>query len=217
MTLRDGEGDAALLQAWREGDADAGRKLVRLHTPTLHRFFASKAPEAVEDLVQAVFIAAVESRERFRGESSFRTYLLAIARRLLLKRYRKQLRGERALALNGITAAQVSGSPSFVVAAREELRVLLTVLRRIPIDHQIALELYYWEELPIAEIARILEVAPGTVKSRLGRARTLLREQFTEVSASALLRTSVEDATLWAAEIRSLHLGNGSGAREPTG
>ncbi len=211
----DARDDAELLAAWQAGDQIAGRALVRSHTPTLHRFFASKAPDAIEDLVQGVFIVAVESKDRFRGESSFRTYLLAIARRLLLKRYRKRMRGDKAMALERITAAAVSGSPSFVAAAREELRLLLSALRRIPIDHQIAIELYYWEDLAVSEIAGVLEIAPGTVKSRLSRAREQLRAQIDALDGDPSLRRATDDPSRWAAEVRAHCLGTDSGDREP--
>jgi RNA polymerase sigma-70 factor (ECF subfamily) len=75
-------------------------------------------------------------------------------------------------------------SPSGVVARREEERILLQALRRLPLDQQITLELYYWEELPVADIAEVLDVAVGTVKSRLGRAREALRECIAQLEAS---------------------------------
>lgn len=210
--------DVALLQTWRDGDEQAGRALVRRHTPTLHRFFAIKAPEHVGDLVQSVFLAALEGPP-FRGDAAFRTYLLAIARRLLLKHFRKQLRGERALALAQMTASDAGGSPSMVAVARQEVQLLAVALRRIPIDHQIALELFYWEELPVGEIAVVLDVAPGTVKSRLSRAREALREQISRAEADPeVRRRTSDDLERWAAELRALEKKDGTEGedREPS-
>lgn len=207
--------DAALLEAWRSGDEQAGRILVRRHTASLHRFFAIKAPEHVGDLVQSVFLAALEGPP-FRGDAAFRTYLLAIARRLLLKHFRKRLRGERAIALAHVTASDVGGSPSMIAAARQEVRLLTIALRRIPIDHQIALELFYWEDLPVAEIAVVLDVAPGTVKSRLSRARETLRAQIQQAEGDPdVRRRTSDDPGRWAAELRALADGTDSGEREP--
>ena len=217
MSTTDPPTDAALLQAWRDGDEQAGRALVRRHTTTLHRFFAIKAPEHVGDLVQSVFLAALEGPP-FRGDAAFRTYLLAIARRLLLKHFRKRVRGERALALAKMTASDVGGSPSMVAAARQEVRLLAVALRRIPVDHQIALELFYWEELPVAEIAVVLDVAPGTVKSRLSRAREALRDQIARAEADPeVRRRTSDDPGRWAAELRALEnkRGTDEGDREP--
>jgi RNA polymerase sigma factor (sigma-70 family) len=195
--------DFALLEQWRAGDATAGQALVRRHTATLHRFFASKAPEAVEDLVQATFLACVETRDRFREDAAFRTYALAIARKCLFKHYRKRARGQRALALETVCADQMSGSPSLTAAMREELRLLLAGLRQIPIDQQIAIELYYWEELGVAEIAAILEVAPGTIKSRLARAREQLREAILAGPAPLKVRqNTIDELDRWARELK---------------
>jgi RNA polymerase sigma-70 factor (ECF subfamily) len=197
--------DFALLQAWRNGDMGAGQALVRHHTPTLHRFFASKAPNALEDLIQATFLACVEVQAQFRGSSTFRTYLLGIARNLLLKHYRKQLRGQRALALERVCADQVSGSVSLSAAVRQEVRLLLGGLRRIPIDQQIAVELFYWEGLGIAEIAEVLDVAEGTIKSRLARARAQLKHVILSGAESpALQRSTAEELERWAGELRGL-------------
>jgi RNA polymerase sigma-70 factor (ECF subfamily) len=49
-----------------------------------------------------------------------------------------------------------------LLAARREQRLLVAALRSIPVDFQIVVELYYWEELSVAEIAKITEVAPGS-------------------------------------------------------
>jgi len=202
--VTDADDDFALLERWRAGEAASGQALVRRHTATLHRFFASKAPEAVEDLVQATFLACVETRDRFREDASFRTYALAIARKVLLKHYRKHMRGKRALALETVCADQVSGSPSLAAAAREELRLLLGGLRRIPIDQQIAIELYYWEDLGVAEIAAILEVAPGTIKSRLARARDQLRDAILAGPApQPLKQNTIDELDRWARELKS--------------
>lgn len=203
MTDPGPDDDFALLERWRAGDAASGQALVRRHTSTLHRFFASKAPDAVEDLVQATFLACVETRDRFREDAAFRTYALAIARKCLFKHYRKRVRGRRALALETVCADQVSGSPSLAAAAREELRLLLAGLRRIPIDHQIAIELFYWEDLGVAEIAAILEVAPGTIKSRLARAREQLRAAILAGPAPMHVRqTTIDELDRWARELK---------------
>ncbi len=192
------ESDAELLQRWRDGDVSSGQQLVERYTPALHRFFASKAPDAVEDLVQATFLACVESRDRYRQEAAFRTYVLAIARRQLFRLYRKRMRGSRATALDSVCADDVSPSPSLAFATRQETRLLLAALRQIPIDQQITIELYYWEELPIAEIAEILEIAVSTVKSRLGRAREQLREAVLAGNPPADLRmTTLEEIERW--------------------
>ena len=63
-------------------------------------------------------------------------------------------------------------------AAAEVQRLVLEALRGLPLDHQIALELFYWEGMSVGELATVLGVPPGTVKSRLSRARENLREEI---------------------------------------
>ena len=206
--MTDASDDFALLQAWRDGDGSAGAALVRRHTPSLHRFFASKAPDAVEDLVQATFVACVESRDRFRAGSTFRTYVLGIARKILLKHWRKNVRHARAMAVESVSADTMEPSPSLGAALRQEVRVLLGALRSIPIDHQTAIELFYWEGLSVGEVAEVLEVPAGTIKSRLSRARDALRDAILAGQGPpALLRSTAEELDRWAHELRHTAIG----------
>ena len=73
--------DFELLDAWRAGSREAGSELFERHFPGLFWFFRNKAGESAEDLVQQTFLSVVESRDRFRKDASFRTYLFTVARR----------------------------------------------------------------------------------------------------------------------------------------
>ena len=187
--------DLELLEAWRSGDNQAGNALLRRHFRTLFRFFRSKVSTGVEDLVQQTMLACSESAHRFRGESSFKTYLLAIARAQLLMHLRRYNRKSKQLDQLETSVADVLGSPSVALAEKDEQNLVVAALRHIPIDLQITLELHYWEEMKINEIAVVMEVPPGTVKSRLNRARRLVREwieqtpAFSEEAREASLRT----------------------------
>jgi RNA polymerase sigma-70 factor (ECF subfamily) len=189
--------DFELLRAWRAGSRDAGDALITRHMPAVLRFFASKIPQAASDLSQQTFLGAVEARDRIDEQRSFRAYLFGIARNRLLL----HLHGRKGVLVAPDTTMQAvdAASPSAVLAARQEQRVLLGALRRIPLDHQIALELYYWEDLSTVEIAEVLGVAQGTVRSRLARARSLLREQIEASDAAADVRTAtLQDFEAWA-------------------
>ncbi|MBK8238221.1 MAG: RNA polymerase sigma factor [Deltaproteobacteria bacterium] len=169
--------DFELLERWRAGDRGAGDRLFSRHVKPLFRFFRNKVDDALaEDLTQSTLLGCAASRDRLRGESSFRTYLFAIARKQLLMHFRGRLRDRHEVALETMSVVDLGASPSTMLRAGAEQRLLLQALQRLPVDFQIAVELYYWEGLSTAEIAGVLEVADGTVRSRLSRARTQLAE-----------------------------------------
>jgi RNA polymerase sigma-70 factor (ECF subfamily) len=205
--------DAELFDAWAAGDRIAGDRLLRRHFRSLYAFFANKVPDAAQDLVQRTMLACVKSRDRYRGEGSFRAYLLAVARNELYAHFRGK-EGVPAFDASVTSAADVRPSPSVVVVARAEQRALLAALRRIPLELQIALELHYWEDLTTAELAVVLDVPVGTVKSRLRRARErLLAELETTQEADGIGGTDGLDR--WAASIREeLELAGAGSAHE---
>ena len=173
--------DRELLDAWREGDKVAGNQLLRRHFTTVYRFFRSKLGEDARDLTQRTFLAAVESRDRISEPWSFRGYVLGVARRLLLFHLRSSARHDRVIEFRHVSMHDLAPSPTYLIAEDQEQVRVMNAMRRIPIDFQIALELYYWEEMSVAEIAQVLEVPKGTVRSRLTRAREHLRKQLAEL------------------------------------
>jgi len=196
--------DMELLEAWRGGDNAAGSTLLRRHFRTLYRFFRSKVSEGAEDLVQQTMLACAESAHRFRGDSSFKTNLLAIARTQLLMYLRKFARKGKKIDVLEASIADMMGSPSVAVAGKDEQRLVLLALRRIPLDLQIAVELHYWEEMRVNDIAVVIGVPAGTVKSRLNRARRLVREWILQAEEfpAALRETTAGDVESWARSLR---------------
>jgi RNA polymerase sigma-70 factor (ECF subfamily) len=200
--------DADLLAAWREGDKRSGDELVRRHFRSVYRFFRAKVEGDIDDLVQQTFLACVEGQRRFRAEGSFRAFVLGIARYKFLN----YLRGKRgphvdleALERGQLSVFEVTGSPSRVAAQREEQRVLSMALRRLPLDLQIAVELFYWEEMSTADIAEVLEIPRGTVKTRLMRGRQRLAELVEELAGSAAMaEATLSDIARWAMDLRAL-------------
>ncbi len=193
--------DEALLEAWRAGDEHAGRTIVERHLPAVYRFFANKLGSDVDDLVQQTFLALVEGRDRVREAAGFRGFLFGIARNKLLRHFR-----DRGPAPAEQSIAQLAASGASVaegLARKSEQRVLLQALRRIPLDLQIALELAYWEGLSDREVAAILEIPVGTLKSRLRKARGLLDAAMAELAGSPeLLRSTTRGFDGWVADLR---------------
>jgi RNA polymerase sigma-70 factor (ECF subfamily) len=216
--------DVSLLEAWRDGDTKAGNELYKRHFAAVLRFLQTKVDGNLEDLLQRTFLGCLEGLDRIRDVRRFRTYLLAVARNQLLLHYRAQARGRKLpVALASVRDLGGGHTPSGVVGRREEERILLTALRRLPLDHQTALELYYWEELPVAEIAVVLDVAPGTIKSRLARARDSLRDLIVAIEADPDARQrTLTDLDRWAENLRDAleeadRTGRGSRAKDHSG
>ncbi len=176
--------DYELLSAWRGGDRGAGEQLFARHFASVARFFKNKLDRGVDDLVQDTFLACVEAAETFEGRSSFRTWILAIARNKLYMHYRRK-RGRKVDALVESVADLGCRSGSFGswLAEAEEQRLLLAALRRLPLETQTMLELYYWEELGGPELALVLGLEYNTLRSRLVRAREALRGQIERLAA----------------------------------
>ncbi len=198
--------DRTALVAWQAGDRGAGEALLERHFARVFRFFRNKLPAQASDLAQQTFLAALEARERIAPERSFRAYLFGIARNLLygeLRRVRPELadRDDVSIADTGIA------SPSLGYVLREEKRLLLQALRHLPLEHQLVLELYYWEDLPVRDVAEIVGVPEGTVRSRLTRARDALREQLAQPRPEvdpALRDRTIDELDRWARELREV-------------
>lgn len=196
--------DFELLEAWRGGDEAAGRGLFSRYFDSVYRFFRNKVDDAAEDLTQQTFMGLVQGKDRFRGEASFRTYVFMIARKRLYSHLRKAHRdgGPPPLSENSVADLGLA-SPSRAVAQHQEQRLLLLALRQLPVEMQVALELFYWEELTVTEIGEVLETPVGTVKSRLQRARVRLDTVIAELAGSEeLLRSTMDNFALWAKELR---------------
>src|SRR5678815_4871247 len=89
----DGQRDLELIARWKSGDERAATELVERHASALARFAVSSGERSdVDELVQDTFVRAFNSLDGFRGDSSFRTWLFTIQRRLLLDRRRSEKR-----------------------------------------------------------------------------------------------------------------------------
>ncbi len=195
------QSDQELLEIWRSGDREAGQRLLRRHFDSLYRFFHNKLGEGVDDLIQRTFLACVEGRDRVREDASLKAYILGIARNQLLMFLRRKQRRETPI--EDVTIAEVCGSPSRIMAEREEEKLLLQALRQIPVELQMAVELYYWERLSVNQIAEIVEIPAGTVKSRLFRARDAIRQALEAMAIPReLLQTTVGGFERWAQSLR---------------
>lgn len=199
--------DRELLQAWSGGDQASGQTLVKRHLRPLYGFFRNKLDGEIDDVVQRTFLGCLESLPSFRQDASFRTFLFSIARNKLLMELRSRYR--RPEHVDGSTESVFDlgcdGEPSLPssMEGRREQILLLRALRRLPIDDQIALELFYWEGLSSREISEVLERPDATVRTQLRRARLRLESLIEKLSPDAPLVTSTTDGfDLWVGRVR---------------
>ncbi|GAA3549330.1 sigma-70 family RNA polymerase sigma factor [Nonomuraea rosea] len=130
--------------------------------------------ERADDVTQEIWLAVVRGLPRLREPGRFAPWLFTIARRSVTDR----LRGEYASRREDLTADDpVAEDP---IEAMVDRAGLVSALSALPVPEREILVLYYLEDLPVEECAQICQIPAGTVKSRLNRARRLLREHLLE-------------------------------------
>lgn len=171
-----------LARAAAGGDEAAFGELVRLFEKKVYNLALRMCgnPEDAADAAQEAFLAAWKGLPNFRGEAGFSTWLYRLTSNAAidhLRRTRRQ-REEASLDDEALRLDAVDGAPSPQAQAEgEELRAaVLSGLNQLSDDHRQALTLRELQELSYEEIAAILEVDLGTVKSRISRARGALRK-----------------------------------------
>ncbi len=183
--------DVELLGRWRQGDKAAANELLRRHFAAVFRYFDRHLGGTdVEDLTQKTFEAIIEVRDGLRDDASFRAYLFGIARKQLLRHFeRKRPRGTE-VSPSRVDIPDIRTSPSGVMVRHDQQRLFLGALRPLPDEYRVVLELFFWQDRQIPEIAAQLDVPVGTVKSRLHRGKAMLREALEAVRAEPELRAS---------------------------
>jgi RNA polymerase sigma-70 factor (ECF subfamily) len=160
------------------GDQQTFRDLVERHLPSIRRLLYTLfngQREEMEDAEQEIILSLFLGLKDFHFRSSFRTYFYRLARNRGIDCLRRQRSRERALTRLGLGLLNSeSPGPEEQALRREEVRSLLNVFQNLPSrDRQLVL-MKEVDGFAIDEIAEILAVPPGTVKSRLHRARAKL-------------------------------------------
>ncbi len=181
--------DGELLDAWRAGDDSAAAQLIERHFEDLYRFFATKVGDEAEDLIQSTLMGCLENWGAQSQVRSVRGYMFGVARNQLIDHFRRNTK-QRAVDPLSSSLVDLQTAPSQRIARNEEERWVLEALRRIPLDSQLLLELYYWQSLSGPELAAVFDIPEGTLRGRLRRAKTVLRE---EVEALARSGVALED------------------------
>jgi RNA polymerase sigma-70 factor (ECF subfamily) len=102
--------------------------------------------------------------------------VFAIARHVLLGYWRRRASHRPTLDFDEISVASLSTSAGTRLARRQDRAALLAALRELPLDQQLLLEMYYWQELDRGQLAEVFDVEEATIGSRLFRARKQLQD-----------------------------------------
>lgn len=197
--------DTRLLAAWAAGDGVAGGAFYDRYADCVVRFFENKLSLVASDLTQSTFMRVLELQKRGRIEPrpSYRPFLLGVARNILREHLAKTRRGQ-AVDIEVDSVATLEPGANTLAGERREKRLLLESLRRLSIQDQMVLELFYWEDLSAREMAQVLDIPPSTMRSRIARARELLTEQMAQIAESREhLASTVSMLADWAEQVRS--------------
>ncbi len=173
--------DESLLVRWRQGDAAAGQRLADRYYSAVRRFFDARVPAQAEDLTQKTFLACFEGLARAELQSSFRAYLFGVARRRVLQHLRTGFQRRNASVLDHDAGSEFRTSLTGVFARSQEQHFMLRAFTELPHELQMTVQLFYWEAMPVVEIAEVTDVSPSTVTTRLSRARQRMRETIEEL------------------------------------
>lgn len=181
--------DAMLLERARAGDTAAFGELVELHQDRVYNaiFRIVRRHEDACDLAQETFVRAYRSLDAFRGQSSFYTWLFRIGVNLAIsqKRRRKDVMLLSEMGADGQSIDPADGadprspaveSPTDAAERRERHDDVWAAMQKLSVEHRTILVLRDIEMFNYDEIGEMLGLPPGTVRSRLHRARATLRE-----------------------------------------
>src|ERR1043166_2232998 len=172
----DDQKDLELIARWKTGDERAATELVQRHSAALARFAVSSGERSdVDELVQDTIVRAFNSLDGFRGDSSFRTWLFTIERRLLLDRRRAEKRRRDRVELQEDDAATAYDALDGVVAHETEQRLRDAVKRLSPMQRDV-FALRVAEGLSYKEIAEALDTTEGAARVHYHNAMHAVKE-----------------------------------------
>jgi RNA polymerase sigma-70 factor (ECF subfamily) len=172
----------ALLQRAADGDEQAVRQLFRSYSAKIYRHVSrvlGPDDSDVEDVVQQVFMAALDGAHHFDGRSAISTWLYGIATRRALDASRARWRRRRWSKLAKFVGAGIAGGtsePERIVSARSEAEALLA---RLTPDQRTVFLLHDVEGHTFAEISNVTGIGISTLHGRLKAARTRLDKLVT--------------------------------------
>lgn len=173
--------DESLIGRIAQGDRLAMQVLYGRHHVRVYRFALRlvRKEQVAEDLISEVFLDVWRQAGKFEGRSAVSTWLLAITRFKALSALRRKKDAE----LDDETAAAIedtSDNPEVAVAKKDTGNALRNCLARLSQDHREIVDLVYYHEKSVEEVAEIVGIPENTVKTRLFYARKKLAELLKE-------------------------------------
>ena len=159
-------------------------QLIHTYGDYLYRvaFIYTKDERASEEVVQDVFLKFYQTKDRYDGRASIKTYLT----KMTINRsydYLRSWKNKKALLVE--TFRNAKGADTEAIQKEERGEITAAVLK-LPLKYREVLLLYYYEDLQVAEIAELCKLSVSTVKTRLQRARTKLKPLLLEIEWEVL-------------------------------
>lgn len=176
--------EGALIEAARRGEAPAFLAIFDAHQGSLYRFALRLgiAEPVAEEIVQEVFLSLLRRRDGYEaGRGALRRYLLGAVRNLAWKHLGKMAESTLGTAAEPPCPA---GTPESLVYQQEVREAVAQAVGMLPPQQREVILLAHYEQMPIADVAALLGIEPGAVKSRLQRARASLRAMLTPMQTS---------------------------------
>ena len=179
--------DEALIELIADGDRRPMQVLYARHNVRVYRFIVRLTgnPSLAEELVSEVFLDVWRQAKGFEARSAVSTWLLAIARYKALSAMRRRTDEH----LDDQMAASIedtSDDPETVVQTKDRNTLVQTCLRALSPAHREVIDLVYYHEKSVEEVARIVGVPPATVKTRMFYARSKMADLLKQAGVHAL-------------------------------
>jgi RNA polymerase sigma-70 factor (ECF subfamily) len=181
-----------IIERCQNGDLDAFNQLVHKYERPLFNFSRRLTgnDEDASDIAQEAFVRAYSAIRSFRGEASFTTWLFKITTNIYLDNRKRrnahptQSLDEAVEVLEGALDRQIAGNspdPIDIVERNERTETIYKAIMSLPEYQRVLVILYHQQAQSYEEIAEIMKLPLGTVKSRLNRARFSLKEKLSQI------------------------------------
>lgn len=184
-----GDEDAALIRRARAGEDAALETLVRRHYASVYNlaYRLCNNRDDAEDIVSEAFVRVHNALPSFRGDAHFTTWLYRIVKNVFLDERKKQrIRShsslEEMVELEDSTVSRQvedpNPGPEWAVERREQADLIREAVMALPKNQRLMIALYHFQHRSYEEIAEVMGLPIGTVKSRLNRARLALKNKL---------------------------------------